>query len=622
MLLGLNPVYARNAWVGERKKIVRPMQQGSILPGRPRVSAKRPEPLAHAAYVAPAIKFGILQPADFNDDSMRDIWLGSPEANATPRWWQAQQERMRLLAAAQGYGLNPGWSEFMISSPGKLMQVAARGLPNVPNDWVNGMQMYDLVQNEHYGLSHIYELVLNTTPRIAYLLNSNTPVATKLVIAHVFGHNDFFTRNRHFANTRPEEILQIIGGHRKEVRELENDLTIPRDPDDPKNPVKEFKHKLHSIESLIDPEAERPPFEDFGVTHYVPPPSDAILPKNVPTLNPDDRYLYSDEAWAKKEEEVRRASLPRKPRFPSKGFERDILGFIARHSTVLAPWQRRMIQMKREQMYYFAPQMRTKIMNEGWASFWHGKLMLEDPETTLDDTMEFQKLNDGVLSPNPRQLNPYWLGHEMWQHLFIKGGLGIPLTDDLPEKYLRHNKFSITAFPEFDQKKGLQAILAVSAQEDDHSFIQKYLTQQLAEKLKLYTFDNKEEEHGEGAIRIRSRQYKEVHTALSNVLKNSGDPILNVVDGNFNDNGELLIEHSYITEEMNIKDTRQVCQTLASLWGRPVHLDTYANNQDGELVAIRYTADPWKKGVGVFKREGKKADLEQRIRFDAKGRIV
>jgi stage V sporulation protein R len=598
--------------------------------------------LAHRAYAAPhmnRLKFGHSQPPgtkappaetpgvdppittqhsrpiDYSDDHLRDIWL-SNDPRHEKRWLNANQDADRILKAAHAKGLDPQETAFMISSPAKLLQVAARGLPNMPHDWIHGMQLYDLAQNENAGLGHILELVLNTKPSIAYLLNTNTPVETRLVIAHVYGHTDFFKRNRFFKDTRPDQILEIIGRQRKELKSYVTDLSIPRDPNSSRNPVKEFINKLHSIEDLIDRDAEEHPLSDLECTQYIQPVHPQEQSKKAPPtqLDQKDRYLYSAEDWLKMQEQLQKDAAPRKKKFPA-GIERDLLGFLAKHSPTLSPWQRRILQMKREQQYYFLPQRQTKIMNEGWASFWHTKLVMEDPATTEDQISELSLLNGSVITAGQNGLNPYWLGFNIWQDLYIKAGLGVPLNQDTPPQYRKYDMHTISRVPQFNEKKALAKLYEVCANERDYSFVEKYMTPSLAEKMELFKIEEEEGEsrfsnHRKNAA-AKAQAFEEVHNVLLGYLNYCGQPVLEVVDGDFENNGELLINHTYTTDSLNVEDTRQTVDIIASLWGRPVHLDTYMRknpkNPASSLVAVRYTADPKKYEVQTFLREDRKA---------------
>ncbi len=640
-----------------------------LQPGAVSQAAAAPERVlatlgAHQAYAAPQIQFASRMPRfgnqqdaqfDYGDDEMRDFYLNN-DPRHSPRWLAANADADRLLAAMQAKGITPEDTVFMIASPAKLLQVAARGLPNMPPDWIHGMSLYDLMQNETHGLGHIYELVLSTKPSVAYLLNTNTPLETRLVIAHVYGHTSFSRMNKLFRDTRPDEILHIVGEQRNVTRDLLGDMTIPRDPDSQRNPVKEFMNKVHSIDMLIDLGAERHPIQDFGITEYVPAlhqekagdRKDAPPPR---TLDPKDRYLYSDEEWTEMEKQLRRENTPRRKKFPT-GIDRDILGFLAKHSPVLAPWQRQILQMQRERSYFFSPIMRTKIMNEGWASFWHTKLLQEDPETNLDDASELAAVNAGVIAPSRQSLNPYWLGFNIWQDLYIKAGLGLPLDEDTPPQFIHETMTSIRTKPGFDEARAIQTLAKVVENEEDFTFIEKYLTPDLCEKLKLYTIETQENPyaHYYGGPReyqyIKSKQAEEVRGAILEGLRYGGRPQLEVVDGNFEDNGELLINHSYSSDALNVAHTKKTLQILASMWGRPVHIDTYIPEEDEEddydpyrgrfgipptqppepkpkkepeLVAVRYTADPKTGEVRTFLREDRKAT--RRITVNEDGTI-
>ena len=565
------------------------------------------------------------RPYDYEDDQLEDIWLSNSPRHE-PRWRKANKDADRLLRLAYEKGLDPQATAFMVSSSTKLLSVAARGLPNMPHDWIHGMRLYDLAQNEALGLGHIYEMVLNTNPAVAYLVNINTPLATRWVIAHVYGHTDFMKRNRFFKDTRPAEILDIVGRHRTEMKAYVEDLSIPRDPDTKRNPVKEFTDKVHSIEHLIDHDTEDHPLSDFEITEYVPPVHPAVRgkPSQAQTIDLKDRYLYSEQEWERMRVEAQKKTMAVKQKFPT-GIDRDLLGFLAKHSPGLASWQRRILQMKREQAYYFLPIKQTQIMNEGWASFWHTKLLIEDPKTTLDQIREFDQLNSGVISGKNNPMNPYFLGFNIWQDLYIKAGLGLPLQKDTPPQYRKQTMLTIGRDPQFNEERALQALREIAGEDRDYTFVEKYLTPSLVEKMQLYKlrvpegfklFSNYKEYHAQ-----KEQAYEQVYNAILGRLQYGSRPILEVVDGDFQDNGELLINHSYTTDDLHIEDAKDTLKIIAQIWGRTVHLDTYLRkdkkNPKSALTAIRYTFDPKKPDeLKTYLRTDRKTTGEAKIKSD------
>ena len=170
-------------------------------------------------------------------------------------------------------------------------------------------------------------------------------------------------------------------------------------------------------------------------------------------------------------------SSQRDRKFPPKP-EKDLLLFIEQHSRELEEWQRDILTMMREEMLYFWPQLETKIMNEGWASFWHQRILREIDLTTAE-TIEFAKLNAGVLQPSKTSINPYYLGLKIFED--IEKRYNNP-TEEMKKLGIKPNT-------------GREKIFEVREIESDISFIRNYLTKELVEQEDLYLFEKKGSEY-------------------------------------------------------------------------------------------------------------------------------
>ena len=286
------------------------------------------------------------------------------------------------------------------------------------------MEYEQLAKSYEYGLSKIYEMVINNNPSYAYLLEGNSLVDQKLVMAHVFGHVDFFKNNFCFRSTdldtggrtidpgaqRPKDYdpnrrwIDKMANHGARMRRHIERHGI--------NKVEDFIDQCLSLENLIDPMApfRRPP-------HASDPDEEETVAIEVPRLRSKD-YMESlhqprgvprgadarrSRQRSEKREEVPRAPRARRPQVP------------ARHAP-LERWERDVLEIIREEAYYFVPQMQTKIMNEGWASYWHSKLMTEK---ILDasEIIDYADNNAGVLATSQGRLNPYKLGVELFRYI-------------------------------------------------------------------------------------------------------------------------------------------------------------------------------------------------------------
>src|SRR5690606_14164269 len=280
--------------------------------------------------------------------------------------------------------------------------------------WRFGMEYEQLSKSNEYGLSKIYELVINNNPAIAYLLEGNSLVDQKLVMCHVLAHVDFFKHNYAFRATDQGRDPRTAEPIRKWIDTMANHGSIVRKWAGRVGGerVDEFLDHCLRLENLIDPNL---PFA---------PPSKRKEERDEPEEAPEiprlpvaheymERFINPEEFL---EEQRRKLEAEREleRRFPHEA-TRDVLGFLAEHAKLDA-WQREILEIVRREAYYFLPQAETKIMNEGWASYWHSRLMTE---RVLDSSeiVDYAERNASVLQTSPGQLNPYKLGVELYRHI-------------------------------------------------------------------------------------------------------------------------------------------------------------------------------------------------------------
>jgi stage V sporulation protein R len=271
-----------------------------------------------------------------------------------------------------------------------------------------------------------------------------------------------------------------------------------------------------------------------------------------------NREAHKENENASREESVPRERLP----------EKDLLFYIMKHSPVLSPWQRDAIAMVHEEMEYFVPQMQTKIMNEGWASIWHARIMRE-LDLSDNEHIEFANLHSGVVSPHKGQLNPYYLGYKIYED--IERRWNEP-SEEERKKFGRHGN------------EGRDKIFEVRELENDVSFLRNYLTEDLCEELDLFVYELVEEE----AWTITEKRWERVRDQLVSNMTNFGFPYLEVVDGDYNGNRELYLKHRYEGTELDMRYARKALEHVHTLWGRPVHLETLI---DEESTVLHFNGD-------------------------------
>lgn len=499
-----------------------------------------------------------------------------------PRYLRVEQDRIEKIA--REYGLNFFPVVFEMLTYDQMNEIAAYGgFPNRYPHWRFGMEYERLSKSYEYGLSKIYEMVINNNPSFAYLLEGNSFTDQKLVMCHVYGHVDFFKNNFSFRATDLDASGHVVDPvrhanqayrpNRKWIDKMANHGAAVRRVVDRQgiNRVEEFIDVCLSLENLIDPwsrfvvrRRERNDDEELGEVEV---PRLRAKEYMEDFINPED-FIEAQ----KKRIEARRAED--KQRFPMHP-EQDVLLFLLEHAP-LERWERTILGIMREEAYYFVPQMQTKVMNEGWASYWHSKLMTERV-CDASEIVDYAENNAGVMSTAGGRLNPYKLGVELFRHVeerWNKGQFGREWEecDDLDVK--RH----------WDLRLGLgaQKIFEVRALYTDVTFIDEFLTPEFAMDHQMFTFgwSNRNERY-----EIESREFKAIKEKLLFQLTNFGNPFIYVEDANWENRGELLLRHDHRGVDLRSDYARETLNALVRIWKRPVCLATLV---EGKKMLLRY----------------------------------
>ncbi|HEY3451099.1 MAG TPA: SpoVR family protein [Myxococcales bacterium] len=482
----------------------------------------------------------------------------------TARLYDLKQE---IEGYARGYGLDFFETIFEVLSYDEINMVAAYGgFPNRYPHWKFGMEYEQLAKGYEYGLSKIYEMVINNDPCYAYLLESNAEVDQKIVMAHVYGHCDFFKNNFSFNNTN-RKMMDEMANHATRVRRWIDRLGIDQ--------IEDFIDRALSLENLIDYHSNymaRRPTKDAAQLEQEQQEQPQVTGFKVNReymrgfVNPKE---YLDKERKKLEDEKAKAK-----RFPERP-ERDVLLFLLENAP-LERWEFDLLSMVREESYYFAPQGQTKIMNEGWASYWHSTIMtqkaLKDSEV-----IDFADHHSGTMGTRPGSINPYKLGIEMYRHIedrWNKGRFGKEYDDcdDLRERQAWDKKLGL----------GRQKIFEVRRHYNDVTFIDEFLSMDFAIEQKLFVYGFNEKRN---AWEIMSRDFKAIKEKLLHQLTNFGQPIIEVVDGNFENRAELLLAHRHDGTDLKMDYARDTLRNLSSMWKRPANLIT---KMDGKGVLMRF----------------------------------
>jgi stage V sporulation protein R len=466
---------------------------------------------------------------------------------------------------AREFGLDFFPTVFEVLSYKQMNEVAAYGgFPTRYPHWRFGMDYEGLAKGYEYGLQKIYEMVINNNPAYAYLLEGNSLVDQKTVMAHVYAHVDFFKNNYFFTKTN-RKMIDGMANHATRVRKHTERIGIDK--------VETFIDTCLSLENLIDPMS---PFIARRAQPAKDRDKDDAGDDDVPRLrakNYMDKFINPPD-FMEKQRKKRDADKEKVKKFPEER-QRDILLFLIEHAP-LEKWERDVLEIVRAEAYYFAPQGMTKIMNEGWASYWHSKVMTERA-LRPSEIIDYAEANAGVLAMAPGQLNPYKLGVELFRHVedrWNKGRFGKEWNDceDMVQKKTWDMRLG----------QGRKKIFEVRALYNDVTFIDEFFTPEFCIDQKFYGFGFNERS---GNWEIETREFKKVKERLLFRLTNFGQPFIYVVDGNFDNRGELLLRHQHEGVDLKLDHARDTLANVSRVWKRPVNL---LSKLDGKGKLLRF----------------------------------
>jgi stage V sporulation protein R len=477
---------------------------------------------------------------------------------------ELQREQARIEGIAREMGLTFFRVVFEMVDWQQMNELAAYGgFPTRYPHWRWGMEYAELAKSYEYGLHKIYEMVINNDPTYAYLLEGNAMVDQKLVMAHVYGHADFFVNNVYFSHTN-RKMIDTMANHATRVRRHHERHGV--------EPVERFLDACLSVEDLIDPSAVfRAPARAGERAEQNAEEPEQQDPGRMPAKSYLDRYVNPPAYLEEKRQQAKKAREDAK-RFPPAP-ERDVLGFIL-GAAPLEGWERDVVDLVRDESYYFLPQRQTKVMNEGWASYWHTHMMTT---RILDDSeiIDYADHHSGTVATSPGRLNPYKLGLELFRDIERRWNMGQfgpewEACDRMDERV------------RWDKKLGLgrEKIFEVRRLHSDATFLDEYLTQDFCEKQGLFVSKTNKRT---GEDEVESRSFDDVKQALLFQFTNGGRPVIEVLDANYGNRGELLLAHRHVGVDLRMDWAKEVLGNLTRIWKRPVRIETIVGSKPKRL---------------------------------------
>lgn len=478
--------------------------------------------------------------------------------NVLPRHlWELQAE---IEEKALGAGLDFFTIIFEILNFDLMNEVAAYGgFPKRYPHWRFGMEFNRLSKSSTYGLHKIYEMVINNNPCYAYLLEGNSLVEQKMVMAHVTAHCDFFKNNLFFADTN-RKMIDEMANHGTKISSIMDKVGVEK--------TEWFVDACLSLESLID--------VSLGPSKKLTPKEkDGHLNKGEEKTQDDKEKVIGKaymEYFLREEEEKEEAAPLDEPEveepsgtLPSPS--RDILGFLLLNAP-LKDWELNILESLRDEAYYFAPQGQTKIMNEGWATYWHSRLMTEK----LLDASEFIDYADrasSIVASSGPSLNPYKLGVELFRDIeerWNKGRFG--------KDWEECHEADVKRTWDTGAGRGMKKIFEVRRVYNDITFIDEFLTEEFCRNNKFFVFGFNDKNR---RYEIESRQFQKIKKQLLFNLTNLGNPIIEVVDANYENKSQLLLRHRYEGVDLRLDWARDTLSNIYKIWKRSVLISTTLN---------------------------------------------
>lgn len=437
--------------------------------------------------------------------------------------WRDYQDRIEALAKNLGLSYHPVDFEAVPSS--FMMEISVYGLPVRMPHWSFGTRyIYQLIQHR-MGNSRLFEVVFPGNPGHAYLANNNSLAENVLVTAHVLGHADFSRNNLLFRSSQEqvgEHIVEQAASHARQIGRAIEEYGVQR--------VETVLDAALALEQHIDMQhrlrRERYP-------EYLPPPTallDSNFHKRFAALDPDSHSNVNPNTR-------HRAPIPPHP-------ERDLLWLVAQYAPELEGWERDIFLAVREESFYFYPVFATQIMNEGWASYWHARLLREADFLPQGAYVDAIKCHSDVVRPiaGDQQValavNPYHLGFSMWERII--------------------------------EREGIDSARIIMQQDDDFSFVRNHLSVDMAQELELFRFNAK----ANGEVKVEAHDLNALQEALLAPKYNFGAPSITATHIHVDGSLELHHDHGTDGRGLDAARGRKVIEYIERVWRRPVKIHT------------------------------------------------
>jgi stage V sporulation protein R len=420
--------------------------------------------------------------------------------------------------------------------PEEVYFAAANGLPARYSSARWGAQYDEAYGRYQRGQERIYELIFNTRPVHAYLMDGNSLVAQTLVIAHCLGHGYVFENNAWLSGVDREIMSRVVSAA---------DRIADYMGAHGRDRVEDFIDACHAI-AIHQPQAQLIRKAQAAEPEHRQRPFDVLFPDEV----------AAERARVDTERDGLRRRFPREP-------EEDLLRFIEAHAHGLQDWQHDVLSIVSSEQSYFLPQMRTKILNEGAAVLAHQEIC-QRLFLSADRYWEYEQLNAGVVQPHSGRVNPYNLGITILREV-------IRIATDPDDEERERWSWAGNTDP-FDR------IRLLLGSYDDEALLREFLTPKVCELSQLYAYQHVQQDPRR--IRVCSRESDAIRELLIRQHSSFGIPHIEIVDADFRGRGELLLEHRHEGVGLDEEYARGTLTQIALLWGKPCTIRTAGEDAD------------------------------------------
>ena len=448
---------------------------------------------------------------------------------------ELQDYAERIESLARRLGLDYYNVDFELAPASLMTEIAVYGLPVRMPHWSFGVRYIHQLVRQSMGHSKIFEVMFPGDPCRAFLMDGNSTAENALVTAHVLGHADFAKNNQLFARFHAmagANIVETAAAHAHRIQ-----LSIEA-------------HGVERVEGVLDAALALESHIDVAGELHRARYSEFVQEKRPPTetgFQARFRQLPGAEEQAAPKSGQVRAPVPPHSEY-------DLLWFIANYAPELEQWERDIFLMVRSESFYFYPVFACQIMNEGWASYWHARLLREADFLPQPLYLSAIKAHSDVVRPfasgqeTALAINPYHLGFTMWERIV--------------------------------EKHGIERAREVRRDEDDFGFIRNWLDEDLAREAGLFVYEARPGDE----IRVATKDISAIREAILAPKFNFGAPRVAAVE--LKHDGSLTLAHDHASDGRGLDVTRakRVLDYVHRVWRRPVRLTTV--NEKNEAVEL------------------------------------